>query len=220
MSDPTLVKLTNVILSYPNFYHAKKIAGGDDLKYSAAFILPQGYDTALIMAAVSAAAAASQLNANQAKNTTLGKAKDDHQLAGSNLIKTTNYSDNESSRAQVLYPDLVTPITDENVLFAGCIVDALVHFKGYPTGLGGVRCEAKVVILRNNGVEPLVEGSRVDAMEHFTPVAGAPAQQQGLTQQQPAQQGFTQQQPAQQGFTQQQGVPAGAPNTSDDPWNQ
>ena len=213
MSDPTVVKLVGVMISYPKLFKPEPIQDNPEPKFSCRYILPKNFDNTAIKAAMKAAAHAKFQGDGTEKNT-ISKTKADEPVPGHFVLNTTNYVE---SPAQVLDSKL-QPIMDPNEIFAGCIVDAVVKFTGYTTGSKGIRCESKIIVLRNNKVARLNEGGGdLAAEDFFEPVEGAPNQTAASTAdvQQQQQQDTSFGQPAGNGV--QTGAPA--EEASDDPWN-
>ena len=229
----TLARITGAIIKYPHLFSPRQVAESGDPRYSCLLILPQNVDWAPIQAAMLAAAANKQLGSDLTKLPSTIREATDEGFPGHYCIGTYAFLD----QAPQVSDSELKPILDAKAIFGGCIVDAVVNFRGYTTPKKGISCDIKIVVVRDNvnvtrlDNEPVLE-------DWFQPVQGAPvatanpagyAQQQAPQGMPPAQQGpqggyVQQQDPNQQayqgGYVQQQqdpnqqayqGVPTGAP---------
>lgn len=164
------VVIENAILSYPNLFAPKCPKGSTTPKYSATFILPEGYDTTEIKAAIAQAKADKWAGNVPGELKSQIKKVKDGPYAGRICIATNAGEDYPPK----VVDQNVNPMMDKSQIFAGCVVNAAVGFFGYNTGSNGVGCGLNMVQLVSNQNVTRLDGAQ-DAKDVFKKVAGATA---------------------------------------------
>lgn len=172
-TDPDIIKLNNVRLSYPQLFEPRAAAGSDKLKYSATFLLDKKEHAGLIKhieKQIERVALDFFKKKVTLKKSCLhdGNEKEDTEGYGDEVMFVTS---SDTRRPVVVDRDL-TPLTkDDNKPYAGCYVNATVRLYAYDHKVGG-----KGVSMALRAVQFVKDGESfgagpVNAEEEFEPVS-------------------------------------------------
>jgi len=171
MSQELILK--NAIISYPNLFVAQQINHQGDPKFSATFILPADFDWAAANVAIEDAIAAAKAVGKLPATATSTNIKIPWQDATGDGFPGQWLAKSYGDRMPQVVDQSVQPIIDQNLIFAGCIVNAYVKLVGYNQNGGGVSVRLNgVQIVQNTNVARL--DNVKDVKDVFQPVAGGP----------------------------------------------
>lgn len=172
-TDPNIIKLKNVRLSYPNLFVAKAAEGSDKPKFSATFLLDKKEHAALI-----------KHIEKQIERVALDAFKKKVKLNriclrdGNDYAEKEGYGDevmfipaSETRRPVVVDGDM-TPLDSTSARpYAGCYVNANIRLFSYdhPTGGKGVSAALRSIQFLKDG--PSFGAAPVSADEEFEPVS-------------------------------------------------
>jgi hypothetical protein len=168
-TDPNVIKLTNVRLSYPNLFVAKAIEEGKELKYSASFLLNKKEHAGLIAeiekmterVALDEFKKKVKLNRVPLRD---GNEKEDKDGYGDEVM----FLNAGNTKRPVVVDRDLTPLTaDDPKPYAGCYVNATIRLFAFdhPKGGKGVSSSLRAVQFVKDG-ESFGAGP-VDAEQEF-----------------------------------------------------
>ena len=171
-TDPSIVKLNNVRLSIPTLFEPKSFQGGAP-KYSATFILDKKTNAAEIKAINDAikAVVAEKFKGKAPSNLKValheGNEKEHLDGYGEGTMYISTSCD---KRPTVVNRDLTPLAADDNVLFAGCYVNATIRLWGQDNQFGK-RVNAQLRAVQYYKTGEAFGDKPVDATSEFTAVA-------------------------------------------------